>query len=77
MSNIQSPLPGTFYHKPSPEDPPFKAPGDKVAVGDQIGLVEVMKTFIAVNSEVEGTFKAYVAEDASPVTAGAILAELE
>ncbi|PTQ73341.1 acetyl-CoA carboxylase [Celeribacter persicus] len=77
MSAIQSPLPGTFYHKPSPEEPPFKAPGDKVAVGDQIGLVEVMKTFIAVNSEVEGTFKGYSVEDATPVTAGAVLAELE
>ncbi|WP_434290349.1 acetyl-CoA carboxylase [Celeribacter sp. SCSIO 80788] len=77
MSAIQSPLPGTFYHKPSPEEPPFKAPGDTVAVGDQIGLVEVMKTFIAVNAEVAGTFKGYVAEDASPVTAGAVLAELD
>lgn len=77
MSAIQSPLPGTFYHKPSPEEPPFKAPGDTVAVGDQIGLVEVMKTFIAVTAEVAGTFKGYVAEDASPVTAGAVLAELD
>lgn len=77
MSDIQSPLPGTFYHKPSPEGPPFKVPGDKVAVGDQIGLVEVMKTFIAVNSEIEGTFKGYSVGDATPVTAGAVLAELE
>ncbi|MFY9239065.1 MAG: acetyl-CoA carboxylase [Roseovarius sp.] len=76
MANIQSPLPGTFYHKPSPEEPPFKAPGDAVAVGDVIGLVEVMKTFIEIKSEVEGTFTGYAVEDAAPVTAGATLAEL-
>nr|WP_321511212.1 acetyl-CoA carboxylase [uncultured Celeribacter sp.] len=77
MSDIQSPLPGTFYHKPSPEEPAFKAPGDKVAVGDTIGLVEVMKTFIAVTAEIEGTFVKYAVDDATPVTAGAVLAELE
>jgi len=76
MANIQSPLPGTFYHKPSPEEPPFKAPGDPVAVGDVIGLVEVMKTFIEIKSEVAGTFTAYAVEDAAPVTAGATLADL-
>ena len=76
MSNIQSPLPGTFYHKPSPEEPVFKSPGDAVAIGDTIGLVEVMKTFIAVTSEVEGTFVKFMIDDAAPVTAGAVLAEL-
>jgi len=76
MATIQSPLPGTFYHKPSPEEAPFKAPGDAVAVGDVIGLVEVMKTFIEIKSEAAGTFSAYVTDDAAPVTAGAALAEL-
>ncbi|WP_066702835.1 acetyl-CoA carboxylase [Celeribacter ethanolicus] len=77
MSDIQSPLPGTFYHKPSPEEPPFKAPGDAVAIGDQIGLIEVMKTFIAVTADIAGTFKGYSVDDATPVTAGAVLAELD
>lgn len=76
MADIQSPLPGTFYHKPAPEAAPFKAAGDAVAVGDTIGLVEVMKTFIEVKAEQAGQFEAYVAGDASPVTAGDVLARL-
>ena len=77
MADIQSPLPGTFYHRPSPEDAPYKSKGDAVAVGDVIGLVEVMKTFIEVKAEVAGKFAAYSAGDAAPVTAGQALAVLE
>lgn len=77
MTEILSPLPGTFYHKPAPDAAPFKTAGDAVAVGDTIGLIEVMKTFIEVKAEVAGTFAAYVAEDAGPVMAGAPLATLE
>lgn len=76
MANIQSPLPGTFYQKPSPEEPPFKTEGDAVAVGDAIGLVEVMKTFIQVNAEIAGTFGGYETDDEAPVTAGQTLATL-
>lgn len=77
MPSIPSPLPGTFYTRPNPESDPFKKPGDVVAVGDTIGLVEVMKTFIEVQSEIAGTFKSYSTEDAGPVTAGQDLAELD
>lgn len=76
MADIQSPLPGTFYHKPSPEEPPYKAKGDVVAEGDTIGLVEVMKTFIEVKAESAGTFEGYVTENEAPVTAGQPLATL-
>jgi len=76
MAQIISPLPGTFYHKPSPEEPAYKAAGDAVAVGDVIGLVEVMKTFIEIKAEAAGTFDAYVADDGQPVTAGTVLAEM-
>ena len=76
MATIQSPLPGTFYHKPDPDSAPFKSEGDAVAVGDTIGLVEVMKTFIEVKAAAAGTFKAYVADNEAPVTAGEALAEL-
>lgn len=77
MAQIQSPLPGTFYHKPSPEEAAFKAKGDAVAVGDVIGLIEVMKTFIEIKAEAAGTFAAYVVDNEAPVTAGAVLAELD
>lgn len=76
MANVLSPLPGTFYIKPSPEADPFKAAGDAVAVGDTIGLVEVMKTFIEVKAEKAGTFTSYSVEDGTPVQPGETLAEV-
>ncbi len=77
MPNIPSPLPGTFYIRPNPESDPFKKTGDSVGVGDTIGLIEVMKTFIEIKSEIAGTFARYVSDDAAPVTAGQDLAELD
>lgn len=77
MADIQSPLPGTFYHRPSPDEAPYKAAGDAVAVGDVIGLVEVMKTFIEVKAEAAGTFGGYATDNESAVTAGQVLASLD
>lgn len=77
MAFIQSPVPGTFYTQASPEEPVYKTAGDTVAVGDTIGLIEVMKTFIEVKAEAAGTFKDYVAQNGAAVTAGETLAELE
>ena len=51
---ILSPLPGTFYRRPAPDKPLYKDEGDTVAVGDVVGLVEVMKTFYEVKAEVAG-----------------------
>lgn len=79
MANKQilSPLPGTFYRKPAPDQPPYKDAGDSVAVGDVIGLVEVMKTFYEVKADSAGKIARYLAENEAPVTAGAALVELE
>jgi hypothetical protein len=52
MAQILSPLPGTFYRRPAPDKPPYKDEGDTVAVGDVIGLIEVMKSFHEVKAEV-------------------------
>lgn len=73
---ILSPLPGTFYSKPAPDQPAFKSVGDTVAVGDVIGLVEVMKSFNEVIADQAGTITAYVADDEEPVMAGQPLIEL-
>ena len=74
---IKSPIPGTFYRKPSPEEPPFKEVGDAVANGDTIGLVEVMKTFHEVKSDGEGTVTSFGVEDSEPVMAGQVLVVLD
>ncbi|MEX0924310.1 MAG: acetyl-CoA carboxylase [Rhodovibrionaceae bacterium] len=77
MAEIKSPIPGTFYRRPSPEDPPFKSEGDRVEVGEVVGLVEVMKSFIEVKSDAAGTIKAFKVENEEPVSAGAVLVELD
>lgn len=77
MAQILSPLPGTFYRSSSPDKPPFKADGDDVAVGDVIGLIEVMKSFHEVRSEVAGKNIRFAADNEEPVMAGAVLADLD
>ena len=68
---------GTFYRAAAPGEPPFKKEGDTVAVGDVIGLVEVMKSFMEVKADAAGTIARFLVENEQPVTAGAVLAELE
>lgn len=70
---IRSPIPGTFYRRPAPDQPPFKDVGDAVAKGDVIGLVEVMKMFHEVKADGEGTAASFAVEDSAPVTAGQVL----
>lgn len=77
MAQLLSPLPGTFYRSPSPDQPPFKADGEDVAMGEVIGLVEVMKSFHEVRAEVTGRNLRFVVGNEEPVMAGAVLAELE
>jgi biotin carboxyl carrier protein len=73
---LLSPLPGTFYRRPSPDQPNYKEVGDTVAVGDVIGLIEVMKSFNEVQADQAGTLTAFIADDEEPVMAGQPLAEV-
>ena len=73
---ILSPLPGTFYSKPAPDQPAFKTVGDTVAVGDVIGLIEVMKSFNEVIADQAGTITGFPTDDEEPVMAGQPLVEL-
>ncbi len=76
-SEIRTPLPGIFYRKPAPDEPDFKNIGDRVAVGDVIGLVEVMKTFTQITSEVDGTVLSFRVENEEAVMPGQVLVEVE
>lgn len=75
--SILSPLPGTFYRRPSPDQPAFKEEGDTVAAGDVIGLIEVMKSFHEVKSEVAGKIVRFHVDNEEPVMAGNPLADVE
>lgn len=74
---ILSPLPGTFYRRPAPDKPSYKEPGDQVASGDALGLVEVMKTFYEVKSDAEGKVVRFLVENEEAVQAGQPLVEIE
>ena len=74
---ILSPLPGIFYRRPAPDQPPYKSAGDPVAVGDVVGLVEVMKTFHEVKAESAGTLARFLIDNEDAVLAGQPVAELD
>lgn len=76
-SQILSPLPGTFYRRPAPDQPPYKEAGDSVAKGDVIGLVEVMKSFHEVKSEVEGKIAEFLVDNEGAVQAGQPLVSVD
>ena len=75
--DLQSPLPGTFYRRPSPDAPAFKEVGSAVKEGDVVALIEVMKQFSEVCADVSGTVAAFVVEDAEPVEPGQVLLRIE
>ena len=74
---ILAPLPGIFYRRPSPDEAPFKQPGDAVAAGETVGLVEAMKSFFPVEAEAAGTLKRFLVEDGEAVDADQAVVELE
>jgi acetyl-CoA carboxylase biotin carboxyl carrier protein len=67
---IKSPYPGTFYRRPSPEADPYVSEGDRIAAGDVVGLVEIMKNFHEITSEEEGVVERFLVENADLVEAG-------
>ena len=58
---------GTFYRSSSPDKPPYVKVGDTVTVGQVVCMVEAMKLFNEIESEISGTIVKIVADDASPV----------
>jgi acetyl-CoA carboxylase biotin carboxyl carrier protein len=77
VKTIQAPIPGTFYRRPAPDQPVFKAEGDAVAAGDTVGLIEVMKSFTPVTAEEAGTVVKFHVENEDPVMAGEPLYDIE
>lgn len=77
IKQILSPLPGTFYRSPTPEQPPYKKEGDHVALGETMGLVEVMKTFYEVKAEETGKVVRFLVQDQDAVDAGQPLVEVD
>lgn len=64
---IKSPIIGTFYRKPSPDKPSFVEVGDTISKGDVLCVIEAMKLFNDIESEVSGKIVKVLVEDSSPV----------
>ena len=64
---IKSPIIGTFYRKPSPDKPTFVEVGDSIKEGDVLCIIEAMKLFNEIESEVSGKVVKVLVDDSSPV----------
>ena len=64
---IKSPIIGTFYRKPSPDKPPFVEVGITINQGDVLCVIEAMKLFNDIESEVSGKIVKILVDDSSPV----------
>lgn len=67
LITIKSPMIGTFYRRSSPDKPAFAEVGTEVAPGKTVCIIEAMKLFNEIESEVSGTIVKVLVEDSSPV----------
>lgn len=74
---IRSPMVGTFYRRPSPEKPPFVQVGDVIQKGQVVCIIEAMKLFNEIQSEVAGKIIRILVEDAQAVEYDQPLFEVE
>jgi acetyl-CoA carboxylase biotin carboxyl carrier protein len=67
LITIKSPMVGTFYRTPNPESPVFVNVGDEVKPGKVVCIIEAMKLFNEIESEISGTIVKVMVENATPV----------
>lgn len=74
---IKSPMIGTFYRSANPDSPPFASVGDKVTKGQTVCIIEAMKLFNEIESEVSGTIVKVMIENSTPVEYDQVLFVVE
>ncbi|WP_373493256.1 acetyl-CoA carboxylase biotin carboxyl carrier protein [Aquiflexum sp.] len=67
LLEIKSPMIGTFYRTSNPDTDPFVSVGDMVSAGDTVCIIEAMKLFNEIESEVSGKIVKVLVENATPV----------
>ena len=67
---VKAPIVGTFYRRPSPDAEPYVKEGDRVEKGQVLCIIEAMKLFNEIESEVSGIVRKILVEDGSPVEYG-------
>jgi acetyl-CoA carboxylase biotin carboxyl carrier protein len=73
LSEIKSPMVGTFYQSPEPAAQPYVKVGSRVNVGQVVCIIEAMKIMNEIESEVAGVIREVVAQNAQPVEFGQVL----
>ena len=74
---ISSPMVGTFYRSASPDKPPFIKVGDTIEKGDVVCIIEAMKLYNEIESEISGKVVKVMVEDATPVEYDQVLFLIE
>jgi acetyl-CoA carboxylase biotin carboxyl carrier protein len=73
LTPITSQMVGTFYASPNPESPPFVKPGDTISNGQTLCIIEAMKLFNEIESEVEGIVEKVCVSNGDPIEFGQTL----
>ena len=74
---VSSPIVGTFYRQPSPEEDPYVNVGDRVNAGDTVCIVEAMKVMNEVRTERAGIVEEILVEDSAAVEYGQALIRID
>jgi acetyl-CoA carboxylase biotin carboxyl carrier protein len=67
LVEVKSPMIGTFYRSSSPDKPPFVEVGSSIKKGDTVCIIEAMKLFNEIESEVSGTIVKVLVNDSTPI----------
>lgn len=70
---VPSPMVGTFYRSPGPEESPFVSVGDRISAGQAVCIIEAMKLMNEIEAEVAGEIVEILVENAEPVEFGQTL----
>jgi len=77
LSEVNSPMVGTFYRAPAPDAPPYVETGDRVEKGQTLCILEAMKLMNELEAEVSGTVREICVENAEPVEFGQVLFRID
>jgi acetyl-CoA carboxylase biotin carboxyl carrier protein len=77
LVDIKSPMVGTFYRSPEPGAEPYVKAGSRIVPGQTLCIIEAMKIMNELESEVSGTVREMLVEDAQPVEFGQVLFRVE
>lgn len=74
---VRAPMVGTFFRRPSPQDPPFAEKGTRVRKGDPLCLIEVMKLYTTIASPADGVVQDFMVEDGTLVAFDQLIVSLQ